>query len=218
MQQYQQDLDDVISTLPSRPVTPSDDNIARVQFDGLRTPVETCDAEEYRATSEDPTWPSGWRPWLCLFGCFLLMFDSWGLVNAYGTFASYYSSALLEDEKQILLNLIGSTESFIVLLLAFVTGRLLDAHYGRYLLVVGATLITAGMFGLSGVGMGDYGGIWASQGLTVGLGMSCFFVSSSQSTSSFMPNEDARLTYVLSCRDLVHQKESCRHRYCSLWS
>lgn len=29
----------------------------------------------------EPTWPSGWRPWLALFGGFLLMFNSWGWVN-----------------------------------------------------------------------------------------------------------------------------------------
>ena len=29
----------------------------------------------------EPKWPSGWRPYTCLFGGFLLMFNSWGLVR-----------------------------------------------------------------------------------------------------------------------------------------
>jgi len=150
--------------------------------EGIRTPVETCDAEDYRASVDEtiPNWPRGWRPWSCLFGCFLLMFDSWGLVNAYGTFASYYSIDHLEGQSQILLNLVGSTQSFIVLLFAFVAGRLLDAGHARKLIFTGAILVTGGMFGLSGVKVGAYGQIWAAQGLTVGLGMACFFVSSSQ--------------------------------------
>lgn len=108
------------------------------------------------------------------------MFNSWGLVNAYGTFASYYSIGHLEGQSQILLNLVGSTESFIVLLFAFVAGRLLDAGHARKLIFVGAGLVTGGMFALSGARVGKYGEIWAAQGLTVGLGMACFFVSSSQ--------------------------------------
>lgn len=30
---------------------------------------------------DEPNWPSGWRPWACLLGGFLLMFNSWGIVN-----------------------------------------------------------------------------------------------------------------------------------------
>lgn len=32
------------------------------------------------AYDDDPTWPSGWRPYTCLLGGFFLMFNSWGLV------------------------------------------------------------------------------------------------------------------------------------------
>jgi MFS transporter, MCT family, solute carrier family 16 (monocarboxylic acid transporters), member 10 len=29
----------------------------------------------------EPTWPRGWRPYVTLFGGFLLMFNSWGIVR-----------------------------------------------------------------------------------------------------------------------------------------
>merc|ERR1711981_274636 len=64
----------------------------------------------------EPDWPSGWRPWFALAGCFFLMFNSWGLVNAYGTFATYYKESLMTDQTLYMFNLIGSTESFVVLL------------------------------------------------------------------------------------------------------
>lgn len=151
-------------------------------FGQLQTPIETCDPENYQPPTQDdiPIWPHGWRPWACLFGCFLLMFNSWGLVNAYGTFASYYSTNHLQGSTTILLNLVGSTQSFIVLILSTVAGRLLDAGYARKLILLGTSLITLGMFCLSAVKPLNYGGIWAAQGLCVGLGMACFFVSSSQ--------------------------------------
>ena len=148
----------------------------------VQTPVETCDHNAYTANDNNvtPNWPKGWRPWVTLFGCFLLMFNSWGLVNAYGTFASHYSMVHLKGRSTILLNLIGSTQSFIVLVTSFVAGRLLDAGHAKKLIAVGAMLVTIGMFALSAVAQGNYGAIWATQGLTVGLGMACFFVTSSQ--------------------------------------
>lgn len=114
------------------------------------------------------------------------MFNSWGLVNAYGTFQSYYLQHLIPNANQLQLNLVGSTQSFVVLLLSFVVGRVLDAGHARQLVACGGLLTTLGMFLLSvtggkGRGQGRYGLIWLTQGFIVGVGMSCFFVSSSQS-------------------------------------
>lgn len=121
------------------------------------------------------------------------MFNSWGLVNAYGTYASYYKEHLLPGQDLLLWNLVGSSESFIVLALSGVVGRLLDAGHARFLIAFGAVFVTLGEFLLSvvngdgGQGQGNYGLIWLTQGLIVGLGMACFFVSSSQSKSIRAP-------------------------------
>lgn len=109
-----------------------------------------------------------------------------GLVNAYGTFSSYYKEVLLPDSDLLLLNLVGSTESGIVLGLSAIVGRLLDAGYIRILLCIGTVFISLGSFLLSAVNgggklrEGNYSLIWLTQGLLQGLGMACFFVSSSQ--------------------------------------
>lgn len=131
-------------------------------------------------------WPKGWTAWLCVLGGWLLMFNSWGLVNAYGTFASFYRQHLLPGRDNSLLNLVGSTQSFVVLLLSAPVGRFLDAGHIRILTIAGTTLLAVGMFMLSlangeaHYNNGNYGLIWLTQGLITGLGMSCFFVSSSQ--------------------------------------
>jgi hypothetical protein len=149
--------------------------------------THSCEVEEER---EEPNWPKEWQAYTALFGCFLLMFNSWGLVNAYGTFSSYYLQHLLPGIDPLKLNLIGSTESFFVLALSGITGRLLDAGYYRMLTGAGWGLISAGMFSLSGAngdgldGQGNYGLVWVTQGFVLGLGMACFFVTSSQSTIS----------------------------------
>jgi MCP family monocarboxylic acid transporter-like MFS transporter 10 len=136
---------------------------------------------------DGPAWPTDWRAYRTLMGCFFLMFNSWGLVNAYGTFSSFYMESLMPSTPIYLLNLIGSTESFVVLVLSFAMGRLLDAGFSRYILGAGWALVSLGMFTLSvssGDGQrndGNYALIWVTQGLTLGLGMACFFVASSQS-------------------------------------
>ncbi|KAI7219170.1 MFS general substrate transporter [Hortaea werneckii] len=135
---------------------------------------------------EEPTWPSGWKPYACLFGGFLLMFNSWGIVNAYGSYASYYMQHLLPGRDILLLNLVGATQSSIVLFLSAPVGRFLDAGHIRKLLIIGTVLLTIASYVLSTVngqgdfGQGNYGLIWLTQGLLSGLGMACFFVSSSQ--------------------------------------
>jgi len=155
--------------------------------DGLSSGLSSPPTEPAHPHADEPMWPKQWQAWTCLTGCFFLMFNSWGLVNAYGTFASYYMQHLLPGRDIMLLNLVGSTQSFIVLALSFVVGRILDAGFGRWLIGAGWVLVTIGMFMLSivnGQGRyseGDYGLIWLTQGFVTGLGMACFFVSSSQS-------------------------------------
>lgn len=116
------------------------------------------------------------------------MFNSWGLVNAYGTWSSYYVGHSLEGIDQLQLNLIGSTQSFLVLLFSNPVGRLLDADLSRWVIGFGTFFVPLGLFLLSVVhpsddsviGNGNFGSIWATQGLVIGLGMAPFFVSSSQ--------------------------------------
>ena len=118
------------------------------------------------------------------------MFNSWGLVNTYGTYASYYKQHLLPNRDLMLFNLIGSTQSFVVLILSAVIGRFLDAGYVRELIILGTLLVSIGSFMLSivngdgGYNQGNYGLIWLTQGFVSGLGMACFFVSSSQGKSA----------------------------------
>lgn len=114
------------------------------------------------------------------------MFNSWGQVNAFGTFASYYSQHLFVGKDLLLFNLIGATQCFIILLLSSLVGRLLDAGHAKALAATGTILCFVGNLSLSFVngqgrsGQGNYPLTWVCQGLINGLGMSCFFVTSSQ--------------------------------------
>ena len=134
---------------------------------------------------------------LSTLGCFFLMFNSWGIVNAYGTFLSFYQETLLPETSFTYLSLIGSTQCFLVLLMSGPVGRLLDANHSMPLKLVGSLLTTLGLLLLSVVniegkyGQGSWIYTWLTQGLVVGFGMSCFFVSSSQIASTWFQRKKA---------------------------
>jgi MCP family monocarboxylic acid transporter-like MFS transporter 10 len=166
-------------------------SVSRSREDSQNVESERSSIDEENLNEDEPNWPTEWRAYVSLLGCFFLMFNSWGLVNAYGTFASYYKEELLPNTDILLLNLVGSTESFIVLVNSFIIGRLLDSGHARKIVFVGWFFVSLGMFTLSlssgngGYNKGHYGLIWLTQGLTTGMGMACFFVSSSQSQLSY---------------------------------
>lgn len=111
-------------------------------------------------------------------------------MNTYGTFQSYYLGHLMPKTDRAP-SLIGGTQSFFILFASFITGRLLDSGHSRQLGATGGVLTTLGMFMLSitsgrgARGDGRYWAVWLTQGLTVGLGMSCMFVYSSQVVASW---------------------------------
>ena len=41
--------------------------------------------QETSLTLDEPDWPTTWRAYTALLGCFFLMFNSWGIINAYGS-------------------------------------------------------------------------------------------------------------------------------------
>ncbi|KAH4190010.1 hypothetical protein HBI26_110090 [Parastagonospora nodorum] len=172
-------------------------------------PTQTSTIRDMSQTSlqsgSEPDWPRSWRAYTCLLGCFFLMFNSWGLVNAYGTWSSYYVGHSLLGTDQLKLNLIGSTQSFLVLLLSNPVGRLLDAGYSRHVIGFGSICVPLGLFLLSVVhpsdigALANFGSIWGLQGLMVGLGMAPFFVSSSQVASTWFPKRRGLAVGYVAC-------------------
>ncbi|KAF9731704.1 hypothetical protein PMIN03_010844 [Paraphaeosphaeria minitans] len=169
-----------------------------------RASVENISITSSMEDAFEPKWPRSWRAYTCWLGCFFLMFNSWGLVNAYGTFSSYYVGNSLREVDQLELNLIGSTQSFLVLLFSAPVGKLLDAGHFRYVVVTGTFLVPFGLFMLSVAhpkndALASFGSIWATQGLVVGLGMACFFVSSSQIASTWFRRSKSLAVGVVAC-------------------
>jgi MFS transporter, MCT family, solute carrier family 16 (monocarboxylic acid transporters), member 10 len=137
----------------------------------------------------------------------LFRFNSWGLVNAYGTFQSYYGQHMLAQSSPILLNLIGASQCFFVLFLSFAQGKMLDAGYSRTLLGLGSMFVALGLFTLSVAnpsggtvpGSGRYGLTFLTQGVILSIGMSFFFIASSQIAATWFPKRKTAAVGIVAC-------------------
>src|SRR6201995_4979937 len=59
----------------------------------------------------------GLRAWLHVLGCFILFFNTWGILNAFGVFQTYYESGELFNKSSSDISWIGSIQAYMVLTL-----------------------------------------------------------------------------------------------------
>ncbi|CAN6623041.1 riboflavin transporter Mch5p [Trichomonascus vanleenenianus] len=117
----------------------------------------------------------GWFAWFQVTAGFMALFNSWGIVNTFGAYQSYYKEYLLSSESNSTISWIGSFQGFIVTSGTIFTGRLLDAGYHRLVLCAGVALLVFGLMMLSLAT--EWYQVFLAQGVCVGLGCSCVFVS-----------------------------------------
>lgn len=125
-----------------------------------------------RIRDEPPPPPDGGaRAWVQVACGFLVIFTTWGYVNAFGAFQSYYTGILPVSASAI--SWIGSVQIFLSLSLGVVTGRLLDAGFFFPTYIVGATIQVLGVF-LMSIST-KYWQLMLTQGVLTGLGNGIFF-------------------------------------------
>jgi MFS family permease len=96
-----------------------------------------------------------------------------GLVNAFGSFGTYYALGPLQEYSPSTIAWIGSIQAYLMLLAGALTGPLFDAGYFRMLLITGSSLIVLGMATTSV--STKLWQIMLSQAFAVGLGQGCLF-------------------------------------------
>ncbi|KAL9055174.1 MAG: hypothetical protein Q9206_003244 [Seirophora lacunosa] len=177
----------------SNPVTTSSPTHSRSSTE--KPPVHGPQSSSAASTSTVPDWPRSWKAYAGLVSGFFMMFNCWGMVNAYGAFMGLYSEHLLTRSTDLQLSLIGATECFLLLFPSVFAGRLLDARRHYYLGFTGFLLLFLGYFLLSFTGrqgfkdQGTYSLVWLTSGLMAGLGMTCFFTYSSHNVIQWFPRK-----------------------------
>ncbi|GAQ33602.1 hypothetical protein AtubIFM55763_008006 [Aspergillus tubingensis] len=126
--------------------------------------------------SEEPIFDTGFKSWIQVLGSFFLFFNSWGVINTWGAFQTYYEQDLLSNMSSSNIAWIGSLQAFLLMLFGVVTGPLFDAGYFRALLTFGSIMLP---FGLMMTSLATkFWQLILAQGIVIGLSAGCLFVPS----------------------------------------
>ncbi|KAG1899670.1 MFS general substrate transporter [Suillus fuscotomentosus] len=87
----------------------------------------------------------GWAGWLAVFGAFLALFCSFGQMNAFGTYQSWYSHHQLSSHSQFSISWIGSLQLWTFFFMGGPIGRLFDAYGPSPVMLFGTVLLTFSM-------------------------------------------------------------------------
>ncbi|KAK4056865.1 hypothetical protein OIO90_002115 [Microbotryomycetes sp. JL221] len=137
-------------------------------------PVSSLDAAR-KFISADFT-EGGLQGWLNVAGSFMILFATFGYVNAFGAYQSYYQLNFLSHKSASDIAWIGSTGLAIEYSMAFIAGPLFDRGYFRTLIIVGSLGFTFCLFMTSLCK--EYWQIMLAQGIGLGLSMGCQFMPS----------------------------------------
>ncbi|KAF7521552.1 hypothetical protein G7054_g12401 [Neopestalotiopsis clavispora] len=169
-------LSDEIERQTTRKSRMSEKSNTRASGDLRRTASNTLNNVLSRLSTrirdEPPPPPDGGlRAWTQVACGFLVIFTTWGYVNAFGAFQNYYTGVLPVSASAI--SWIGSVQIFLSLSLGVLTGRLLDAGFFYPTFIVGATIQVLGVFMMSI--STKYWQLMLTQGVLTGLGNGIFF-------------------------------------------
>ncbi|CAK7207539.1 hypothetical protein SEUCBS139899_010349 [Sporothrix eucalyptigena] len=123
----------------------------------------------------------GWQAWIAAGCTHLVIMDTWGVINSFGSFQTYYTTLLNKAPSDVAW--IGSFQIFLLFFIGTFTGRLTDAGYFKHLLVIGSILQLVGIFTTAQAT--QYWQIFLSQGVVMGLGNGCIFCPSLATLSTY---------------------------------
>ncbi|GIJ84878.1 hypothetical protein Asppvi_003729 [Aspergillus pseudoviridinutans] len=118
----------------------------------------------------------GLQAWLQVAGSFFLFFNSWGTVNTFGVFQTYYEIGLLKDQSSSNISWVGAIQAFLLLVVGVITGPVYDSGYFYILVATGSILIVVGFMALSVCR--EYWQVLLAQAFCVGLGNGCLYIPS----------------------------------------
>jgi len=191
----QDDLDDIerVSTQDRE----ADEDISekqppRVSLELKRTASRASNILERVFTTRSITNPppppdGGLQAWIQVACGWFVIFTSWGWVNSYGAFQTYYTLTL--DESASTISWIGTVQNWLTFFIGAFSGRLLDAGLFRPTLIVGSVLQLLGIF-LMSIST-RYWQLMLTQGVLTGIGGGIFFTPSMGLMSTYFSSKRA---------------------------
>ncbi|KAK3203221.1 hypothetical protein GRF29_112g563471 [Pseudopithomyces chartarum] len=131
----------------------------------------------------------GLTAWLQVLGAFFLFFNSWGIINTFGSYQAYYETNLLTTSDPSAISWIGSIQAFLLMVIGMLTGPLYDRGHFRYLLAGGSFLLVLGQMMLSLCT--QYYQVLLAQAICIGVGCGCLFIPSVAILSTYFTTKVA---------------------------
>ncbi|KAI2775241.1 MFS general substrate transporter [Daldinia loculata] len=156
--------------------TETKDKRTRISLDLRRTASNVLTHAASHLTTR--SWPEpppppdgGTTAWVQVAMGWLVIFTTWGWVNSFGSFQTYYTSTLPQSPSTI--SWIGSVQIWFCLVISVFSGRLLDAGLFIPTFLVGAVIQVLGIF-LMSIST-QYWSLMLTQGVLTGIGAGIFF-------------------------------------------
>ncbi|KAJ9384855.1 hypothetical protein DTO063F5_4553 [Paecilomyces variotii] len=130
-------------------------------------------SEEKDAVADDRPPDGGLRAWLVVIGGFLAYFATFGLLNTFGTFQSYYQRNLLPDMSGSVIAWIGSLQIFFLFIGGMVIGPLYDSYGARPLVIPGSLVYVLSLM-FTSIST-KYYQLMLAQGVMFGIGNAMLF-------------------------------------------
>ncbi|EEA19682.1 hypothetical protein TMatcc_009825 [Talaromyces marneffei ATCC 18224] len=161
------DNDNELQPTISRSTGRAQDNPAPSIIARTLTLVRTRESSQYMSPPPD----GGILAWSQIILAHFVIVNTWGYVNAFGVFQSYYTTQLQELPSTI--SWIGSVQTFLVFFIGTFSGRATDAGYFKFTWSCGMVIAVLSLF-LTSL-CHEYWQIFLSQGLMSGIGCGLMF-------------------------------------------
>ncbi|KAI1751070.1 riboflavin transporter MCH5 [Xylaria castorea] len=181
--QDQEDISKNIEGNEQLETEPAEPDFLDVNAGGVTGAVSRVLSRVSTSASRNPGPPpdGGKQAWLmCLCGHLIIM-NTWGFINSFGVFQTYYMELLNLPPSNI--SWIGSITVFLTFFIGTFTGRLVDAGFLRPVLVVGTAFLTLGIFTTSAAT--QYYQLILAQGFTLGIGSGFLFCAAITTVATY---------------------------------
>ncbi|CAE7162652.1 unnamed protein product, partial [Rhizoctonia solani] len=157
---------------PDRPVDPETATL------DVSNTVNTENEKQVPAYSPPQIPDGGATAWATVAGAWLILFCSFGYVNAFGVYQDYYTRIYLTNKTSSDIAWIGSTQLCLQFLMGLVSGKLFDEGYFHTTVGFGSLLYAFCLFMLSLAKEGQYYQIFLPQAIGLGIALGLLFLPS----------------------------------------
>ncbi|PGH10671.1 hypothetical protein AJ80_07427 [Polytolypa hystricis UAMH7299] len=138
-------------------------------------------------SGRDPGPPpdGGFNAWFQAILAHFVIMNTWGYINSFGVFQSYYTATLNRPPSDI--SWVGSMQIFLLFFIGTFSGRATDAGYFKAVWGVGTVILMIGIFMTSLCT--TYWQLFLSQGLCMGIGSGFIFCPTIALTSTYFSSK-----------------------------